>query len=246
VTAGREKRVVLVTGASRGLGRALALRFGNAHTRVVVNYLSREADAAAVVREIAQKGGEGIPFRADVRIPADVEAMVRDTIDRWGAIDVLINNAGVAKDSLLLRMPEQDWDEVIESNLSGAFHMIRSAAKIMKKKRKGHIISIASLVGVRGREGQANYSASKAGLIGLTKACALELGRFNIQANAVLPGWLHTDMGSAVSHAVYERVQKENALGRSSDLTEVADFVYHLSSMNNVSGQIFNLDSRML
>ena len=246
MTPPNQKRVVIVTGASRGLGREIALRFGRAGDRIVVNFLSSEQDAAAVLREIVRDGGEAVPVRADVRIASDADAMLRDAAERWGSVDVLINNAGIAKDGLLLRMPERDWDDVIACNLTGPFHCIRAAAGIMTKQRRGHIVSIASIVGVQGREGQANYSASKAGLIGLTKTCARELGPLNINVNAVLPGYIPTDMGNTISNSVHKRILKENALGRASDPTEVAEFIYRLTLMTSVSGQVFNLDSRIL
>lgn len=240
------KRVVIVTGASRGLGRELALCFGRAGHRVVVNFLSNEQAALAVVDEISRSGGEAVSFRADV-IKADaVDAMINDTVKRWGSLEVMVNNAGMTKDDLLLRMPEQDWDDVLNTNLLGPFHCIRAAAQFMAKQRQGHIINISSIVGLQGREGQANYSAAKAGLIGLTKASAKELGCYNINVNAVLPGYLLTDMGAKISDAMRDRVLKENTLNRASDPREVAGFIHHLSLMRNVSGQVFNLDSRLL
>lgn len=240
------KRVVLVTGASRGLGRQIALRFGRAGERVVVNYLRNEAGALETVEEIAHAGGNAFSIRADVRVSTDVEAMVSGTIRRWGAVDVLVNNAGSTKDGLLLRMADESWNDVIAANLTGPFHCIRAAAAAMMTRRCGQIISIGSIVGIQGREGQANYAASKAGLMGLTRACARELGPYNIRVNAVLPGYLLTDMGRRASDAVLERVRRENALGRPSDPEEVAEFVYRLSLTENVSGQIFNLDSRII
>jgi 3-oxoacyl-[acyl-carrier protein] reductase len=240
------KRVILVTGASRGLGRQIALRFGRAGERIVVNYLRNETGALETVEEIAHAGGDAFSIRADVRVSKDVEAMVSETIRRWGAVDVLVNNAGATKDGLLLRMADESWNDVIAANLTGPFHCIRAAAGAMMTRRCGQIISIGSIVGVQGREGQANYSASKAGLMGLTRACARELGPYNIRVNAVLPGYLLTDMGRNASDAVLERVRFENALGRPSDPQEVAEFVYRLSLMENVSGQIFNLDSRII
>jgi 3-oxoacyl-[acyl-carrier protein] reductase len=242
----RGKRVVIVTGASRGLGRQIALRFGKAGDRIVVNFLRNEGSAREVAEEIARTGGEAFSFQADVRVSSVVEALVAGTIRRWGAVDVLVNNAGLTKDGLLLRMAEASWDDVIASNLTGPFHCIRAAAASMMKQRSGQIISIGSIVWIQGREGQANYSASKAGLVGLTRACARELGPYNIKVNAVLPGFLSTDMGKKASDAVLERVRRENALGRPSDPVEVAEFVYRLSLMANVSGQTFNLDSRII
>jgi len=241
-----KKRVVLVTGASRGLGRAIALRFGNSGHKVVVHYRERARDAAVVVESIRAADGEAIAVRADLRITADVEAMVVDTIERWGRIDVLVNNAGMTRDGLLLRMNQAEWDDVLGTNLTGPFHCIRAVAGVMMRMNDGQIISIASVVGLQGREGQANYSASKAGLIGLTKACAKEFGPFNIKVNAVLPGYLPTDMGSELLKVMSDRIVRSNALGRGSSLVEVADFVHHLSLMQDVSGQVFNLDSRVL
>jgi 3-oxoacyl-[acyl-carrier protein] reductase len=240
------KQVVIITGASRGLGREIALKFGKAGDRVVVNYMSHGQDAATVVDEILRAGGEAISFKADVRIAEEVEAMFDETMKRWGTLEVLVNNAGITKDLLILRMTEQDWDSVMDTNLTGAFHCVRAASRIMSGQRKGHIINISSIVGVQGRTGQASYAASKAGLLGLTKAAARELGVFNIKVNAVLPGYLPTGMGEKVSDAILERVLQENALNRVSDPHEVAEFIHHLSLMNNVSGQIFNLDSRIL
>ena len=170
------------------MGKEMALRFGKEGDRVVVNFLSRSQDADAVVSLISERGGEAFTCRADVTNPIQVDAMVHDTVKRWATIDVLINNAGITRDGPVLRLPEKDWDDVINTNLSGAFHCIRAVSGIMTRQQFGHIISISSLVGEQGREGQANYSASKAGLIGLTKACAKEFGPWNINVNAVLPG----------------------------------------------------------
>ena len=239
------KRVIIVTGSSRGLGRDLARVFGAAGDRVVVNYVSDKQGAFATADEILRSGGEAVVCNADVRKGQDVEAMADEALKHWGRIDVLINNAGTTKDSLLVRMAESDWDAVLDTNLKGPFHSIRSVSRVMMKQKSGHIINIASIVGIQGREGQGNYSASKAGLIGLTKASAKELGRFNIKVNAVLPGYIPTDMGKQASDLIKERVMRENALNRVSDPVEVARFVHHLSLMENVSGQVFNLDSRI-
>lgn len=240
------KRVVIVTGASRGLGREIALCFGRAGERVVVNFSSNEHAAQAVTEEISRNGCESICYKANVSKSVEVNALIRETIDRWGTIDVVVNNAAMTKDGVMLRMTGEDWDDVVDTNLSGPFHCIRATAHQMIKQRSGHIINISSIVGLQGREGQANYSSAKAGLIGLTKASAKELGSFNIKVNAILPGYLPTDMGSNISDSVHDRILKENALGKASDPREVADFIYHLSLMNNVSGQVFNLDSRIV
>jgi 3-oxoacyl-[acyl-carrier protein] reductase len=240
------KRVIVVTGSSRGLGRAIALRFGRDGHRVVIHYLNSDADARAAAEQVRAFGGEPLVIGADMKVPAQVEDMVARVIERWGGIDVLVNNAGITRDGLVLRMSEADWDTVLDTDLKGPFVCIRAASRSMMKRRSGHIISIASISGVQGREGQANYSAAKAGLIGLSKAAARELGRFNIRVNAILPGYLATDMGRDLSSSVEDRIKKENVLGRSTSAEEVADFIYHLSLMKNVSGQVFNLDSRVL
>ncbi len=241
-----DKRVIVVTGASRGLGREIALRFAGAGERVVLNFLNSEEDVRTVDALVRGSGGESLVLRADVRQPKQVEALLARVREEWGRVDVLVNNAGVTRDRLMLRMSEADWDAVLDTNLRGAFACTRAAARSMTEMRSGHIIAIASLSGVQGREGQANYSAAKAGLIGLTKAAARELGGCNVRVNAVLPGYLATEMGRELSPAVAERICRENVLGRSTSAREVADFVFHLSLMENVSGQVFNLDSRVL
>ncbi len=242
----RDNRVIIVTGASRGLGRMIALRFGLAGARVAVNYLERRLDAAAVADSITKQGGEALAIQADVRQGTMVDAMIDMVMKRWGTVDVLVNNAGITRDGLAVRMSEKDWDDVIATNLTGPFQCIRAVSQAMMRQRTGHIISLASLTGMQGRAGQANYSAAKAGLIGLTRTTAKELGRFNIKANAVLPGFLETEMGNSVSDSMRNMIIEENTLGRASTQEEVADFIYHLSLMQHVSGQVFNLDSRIL
>ena len=239
-------RAVIVTGASRGLGKAIALRFGRAGDRVVVNYREREEDALAVAESIRAKGGEAAVFQADVRNTSEVEAMVDDTLRRWSAVQVFVNNAGITRDALAIRMSDCEWDDVLDTNLRAPFLCVRAVSRVMMRQRSGHIISVSSISGVQGREGQSNYAASKAGLIGLTKAAAMELGRFNIKANAVLPGYLPTHMGASVHDKVMRRIIDQSALGRTSDPDEVAEFIYRLSLMSNVSGQVFNLDSRII
>jgi 3-oxoacyl-[acyl-carrier protein] reductase len=240
------KRVIIITGASRGLGREIALCFGSAGERVVINFLSNEMAARDVAALVSKNGGESICYSADVKNKVEVDAMTRAAIERWGFVDVLINNAALTKDGMMLRMTEEDWDKVVDTNLSGPFQCIRAAAHHMIKQGSGHIINISSIAGLQGMEGQANYSSAKAGLIGLTKASAKELGPFNIKVNAVLPGYLPTDMSRHISDSAHDRIMKENTLSKLSDFNEVANFIYHLSLMNNVSGQVFNLDSRII
>ncbi|MBI5198531.1 MAG: SDR family NAD(P)-dependent oxidoreductase [Nitrospirae bacterium] len=240
------EKVVIITGASRGLGKGLALKFGKNGKRVLVNYKERKEGAEEVAEEINKGGGEAITFRADVRETEKVKEMVDLVIKEWGRIDILINNAGIVKDQLLIKISEEVWDEVIETNLKGPFNMIRAVSKVMIKQKEGHIINISSISGIKGRAGQASYAASKAGLIGLTKTAAIELGRYNIKVNAVLPGLLMTDMVHSSRFTVLGSQLKESVLERFSDIERVADFICNLSEIDSVSGQVFNLDSRVV
>ena len=242
----RMKKVVLITGASRGLGRALALRFGDAGCRVAANYFRSKDAALAVVSEIVDNGGEAIPLCADVKSSAEVNSMIDAIYERWGSIDVLINNAAITRDHVLPKIKTGDWEETIATNLTGAFNTIRTAAKCMAKKGGGHIVNISSWSGIKGKSGQASYAASKAGLIGLTKSAALELGRFHVKVNAILPGFMKTDMSRSLPESLQDETISSNILGSAQDIDEVAEFVYNLSWMDHISGQVFNLDSRVV
>ena len=240
------KKVVLITGASRGLGRAISLRFAKGGCAVAVNYFQGKDAGHEVVREIAEVGGEAFPFYADIRSSKDVNSMAEAVYGKFGSVDVLINNAGITTDNLLLRIKREDWENIIATNLTGTFNTIRAVSGYMAKKKMGHIINISSWIGLKGGAGQAAYSASKAGIIGLTRSAALELGRFEIQVNAVLPGFMKTDMVTGLSESAMDRIVSSNILKKGQDVNDVAEFVYSLSLMNNVSGQVFNLDSRVL
>ncbi len=239
------RKVIIVTGASSGLGRAVALRFGREGWGVLINYLSSKGTAEATALEILSSGGDGFAYRADVREFKQVEAMVAGTIARWGRVDVLVNNAGTGAGGLMMKLTDQVWDDVMDTNLKGPFNCIKAASGYFLKKRTGHIINIGSIIGVRGKAGHAPYAASKAGLIGLTKAAAVELAP-RVQVNAVLPGYMLTEMGEDASEKTKEDVLRDNLLKRYSDPAEVADFIYHLAGMQAVSGQVFNLDSRVI
>jgi 3-oxoacyl-[acyl-carrier protein] reductase len=234
--------VCLITGSSRGLGRAIALNFGKKGHRVVVHYKERRAEAEDVASQIS----ESLVLQADVRDYDYIKTVVNKVVDKWGGIDVLVNNAGITKESLLMKTSEQDFDDVINTNLKGPFNFTRNVGRQMMKQKGGHIINISSYAGVKGKEGLTAYSASKAGLIGLTKTSAKELSRYNVMVNAVLPGYMLTDMGIDSSEKAKEQALKDSLVKEYSDPDNVAEFIYNLSGTRGITGQIFNLDSRVI
>lgn len=238
--------VVIVTGGSRGLGREVAQRFGQAGFAVVVNYASGVSQAETTAKEILSAGGDALPYKADVSDYNSVSAMVDGAVSRFGRIDVLVNNAAIVRPGLIARLSVEDWDDTIDTNLKGAFNTTKAVSSTMMKQRSGHIINIASILGIRGKAGQAAYCASKAGLIGLTRAAAVEFAPRGIQANAVIPGYMLTDMGASASGKYRDEALNDNLLKRFSEPSEVAEFIFHLSGMKAVSGQVFNLDSRIV
>jgi 3-oxoacyl-[acyl-carrier protein] reductase len=240
------KRIVLITGSSRGIGRAFALRFARAGDTVVINYRVRDQEAAKTCRDVKKLGSDGAVICADVRSWSAVQDLFGEIRKRFGGLDVLVNNAGVAGGGPLLKMPPDAFDDVLAVNLKGAFLCARAAGRIMMSRKGGHIINISSYLGVHGAAGGSDYAASKAGLIALGKSAAKELGPFNVCVNTVLPGFILTEMGASNPPEFIERVKQQNCLGRLSDIGEAADFVYELSLKRNISGQVFNLDSRIL
>jgi len=240
------RKVVIVTGASRGLGRAIALKFGREDWCVAVNYLASDKSAKAVCAEIMMEGGEAFHFKADVRHYAQVESMVKETMSRWGRVDALINNAGISREGLIMKVDEPDLREVMDTNLKGCFNTIKAVSGIMQGQGGGHIINISSIIGIRGKTGQAAYCASKSGLLGLTKAAAIELAPYSVRVNAVLPGYMLTDMGNSSTDKARHDAISDNLLKKYSEPSEVAGFVYSLAGMKAVSGQVFNIDSRII
>jgi 3-oxoacyl-[acyl-carrier protein] reductase len=239
-------QVALVTGASRGIGKAVAFALAQEGARVVVNYASSSIPAEEVVKTIAQAEGEAIALQADVSQAGEVELLVKKTIEHFGRVDILVNNAGITRDTLLLRMKPEDWQAVIDLNLTGVFLCTRAVAKTMLKQRSGRIINVTSVAGQMGNPGQANYSAAKAGVIGFTKTVAKELASRGVTVNAVAPGFIATDMTSDLDA---EGILKFIPLGRYGQPEEVAGMIRFLAAdpaAAYITGQVFNVDGGMV
>lgn len=233
--------VCIITGSSRGLGKSIALAFGKSGYKVVVHYMKNKKAA----EEVAAYINDAIVFQADVRKAGEVKTMVDSVMEKWGRVDVLINNAGVTRESLMIKTSEEDFDDVMGTNLKGPFNLIHAVGSQMMKQKSGHIINISSYAGVKGKAGLSAYSASKAGLVGLTKTAAKELSRYNIMVNAVLPGYMLTDMGIDSTEKAKELALKDSLVKEYSDPKNVAEFICTLTQTKGVSGQVFNLDSRV-
>lgn len=234
--------VVLVTGASRGLGEQIAVTLAGNGFRIAVNYLYSGKEAAEVVRRV---GGRSLAVAADVGDSKQVEEMVAQIEDVFGRLDAVINNAGITRDNLLIRQTESEWDEVLATNLRGCFNVIKTAAPLMIKSGGGHIVNISSYSGVKGKSGQTAYSASKAAVIGLTYAAAVELSGYNIKVNALLPGYMPAGMGVEASAAM-EKARDRSIIKTLSSPVEAAEFVATLLNTENITGQVFSLDSRIM
>ncbi|MHB8761816.1 MAG: 3-oxoacyl-[acyl-carrier-protein] reductase [Coriobacteriia bacterium] len=240
-------RGALVTGASRGIGAAIALRLAAEGAVVAVNYAGRADAAAEIVRRIESAGGHAIALQADVSDAEAATALVADATAHLGSLDVLVNNAGITRDGLLVRMSDDDWDAVIDTNLTGAFYTTRAAARVMMRARAGSIVNIASVVGLTGNAGQANYAAAKAGLIGLTKTVARELASRNVRANAIAPGFITTEMTDTLPEAVRDGARGVIAMGRFGSTEDIAAAVAFLASddASYITGQVIAVDGGM-
>ncbi|MEO0432760.1 MAG: 3-oxoacyl-[acyl-carrier-protein] reductase [Cyanobacteria bacterium J06656_5] len=247
MTGAMQDQVAIITGSSRGIGKAAALALAAEGASVVVNYARSSAAADEVVAEITQAGGSAIALQADVSQEAQVDALVKATKDKFGRIDVLVNNAGITRDTLLLRMKPADWQAVIDLNLTGVFLCTRAVAKIMLKQRSGRIINISSVAGLMGNPGQANYSAAKAGVIGFTKTVAKEMAGRSVTVNAVAPGFIETDMTNELPNT--EEILKYIPLGRYGQVSEVAGLIRFLAAdpaAAYITGQVMNVDGGMV
>ncbi len=241
-------KIAVVTGASRGIGRAIALRFAKEGATVIVNYNGSEEKAQETLREIEESGGKAAIFKCDVSDFEQCKEFIRAVIRDYGALDILVNNAGVTKDGLIMGMSEEDFDRVIDTNLKGAFHTIRFAVRQMLKQKSGRIINIASVVGVSGNAGQANYAASKAGVIGLTKAAAKEVASRGITVNAIAPGFIETDMTAELPETVKEASLGQIPLGCFGKPEQVAAAAAFLASGDAayITGQVLHVDGGMV
>jgi 3-oxoacyl-[acyl-carrier protein] reductase len=239
-------KVAIVTGASRGIGRAIALKMAACGAKVVVSARSTEA-LESLVNEICQKGGEALSVPSDISSSADVERLFDAAVEAFGRVDILVNNAGITRDNLLVRMKDADWDAVLDTNLKGAFLCSRAAAKIMSKQRVGRMINISSVVGEMGNAGQANYCASKAGLIGLTKSVARELSKRNVTVNAVTPGFIVTEMTEGLNDKVKENLLEQIPLGRFGEADDIVSAVLFLASDQAayITGQVLGVNGGM-
>ena len=241
-------KTAVVTGGSRGIGRAICLELAKRGANVIVNYSGSEDKAKQVVAEIEALGVKAFSVQANVADSAAVDAMMKQAVEVFGTIDILVNNAGITRDNLLMRMKEQEWDDVVDTNLKGVFLCTKAVTRQMMKQRAGRIINISSIVGVAGNPGQANYVAAKAGVIGLTKTCAQELASRNILVNAIAPGFITTDMTDSLPEELKEGMLKQIPLAKLGQPEDVAKAVVFFASdhANYITGQTLHIDGGLV
>ena len=242
-----QDKIALVTGASKGIGRAIAVALGREGAHVIVNYNGSTEQAGITCKLIKEAGGTCESMRFNVAEEEPTMEAMKNIIEKYGKLDILVNNAGITRDGLIMRMTDEDFESVLDVNLKGAFHTIRAASKQMLKQRSGRMINITSVSGIMGNAGQANYSASKAGLIGLTKATARELASRGITVNAVAPGFIETDMTDKLSDTVKENACKQIPLGKMGNPTDIAEAALFLASEKAayITGQVLCVDGGM-
>lgn len=242
-----ENKIVLVTGAGRGIGASIAKRFASEGAEVIVNYSGNDEAAQKTVDEITATGGQAQKYKCSVNDSESVKVMIDEIIKKFGRIDILVNNAGITKDGLMLRMTDEDFDRVIDVNLKGTFNCTKYASKYMLKQKSGKIINISSVVGLSGNAGQVNYSASKAGIIGITKSAAKELSSRGITVNAVAPGYVDTDMTKVLSDNIRNEILKNIPLQRMGNVEDISNCVAFLASedASYITGQVISVDGGM-
>lgn len=241
-------KTAIVTGGSRGIGRAIALKLAERGANIIVNYTSNSEKAEEVVKEIKEMGRDALAIKADISKPEDVLNLVDEAEKHFSTLDILVNNAGVTRDSLIIRMKDEDWDKVINTNLKGTYLCTKYIGKKMMKQRSGKIVNISSVVGVMGNAGQSNYSASKAGVIGFTKSIAKEFSSRGINVNAVAPGFIETDMTNSLTDDIKANYAKSIPLGRLGTPEDIANLVVFLCSKESsyITGQVINVDGGMV
>lgn len=239
-------KVALVTGGSRGIGRHIAVKLAESGMKVAVNYRGNEEAARETEQLVRQQGVDCLLIPSDVADIAQAQSLVQTVLEHWGRLDVLVNNAGIARDTLLLRMKDDDWNDVLQTDLTGVFACTRAAIKPMMKQRFGRIVSIASIAGILGNAGQANYAAAKAGVIGFSRAVAREMASRNITANVVAPGLVETDLTHNMSEDTFQALVQQVPLGRAGRPEEVADAVAYLINADYVTGQTLVVDGGLV
>ena len=241
-------KVALVTGASRGIGRAIAVALAKAGASVAVNYAGNAAAAEETLKMIEDAGSKGMLVKADVADGTQVDAMVKSVAAEFGQIDILVNNAGITRDGLLMRMKDEDWDKVIDTNLKGVFYCTKAVSRLMMKKRYGRIVNMSSVVGLTGNAGQTNYAAAKSGILGFSKSAARELAARGITVNMVAPGFIATDMTAVLPEEVKTKMEADIPLGRVGTPEDIAETVLFLVSDNAsyITGQVINVDGGMV
>ncbi len=243
-----EGKIALITGASKGIGRAIAQKFADMGANVAFTYLSSVEKGQALEQELAASGTKVKGYRSDASVFTEAEKLIDTVVADFGRIDILINNAGITKDGLLMRMTEEQWDAVLNVNLKSVFNLTKAATKVMMRQKYGSIVNMTSVVGIKGNAGQANYAASKAGIIGFTKSVALELGSRNIRCNAIAPGFIETEMTGELNAAVVEEWKKAIPLKRGGTPEDVANCAVFLASDQSgyITGQVLQVDGGML
>lgn len=243
-----EGKTALVTGAGRGIGRSIALTLAEAGADVAITYARSSAAAEEVKAEVENMGRKALIYQADAVDAKKADEVIGDIVKQWGKLDILVNNAGITKDTLIMRMSEEQWDDVIQTNLKSVFNYSKSAVRPMMKQRAGSIINIGSVVGVSGNAGQTNYSASKAGMIGFSKSLAKELASRNVRVNLIAPGYITTDMTDQLNEATLEAIQKSIPLGKAGDPKDIALAAQYLASdaASYVTGVVLHVDGGMV